>query len=143
LYQLVSKSQFDDIQFRLIGQVQAEIEAHLDPASGVDKSWKRNASLARVKLTFEGGTAFARSQSSPQNVDAVVNYLREYGKSSTAYNDLRPFVERLSPGERKQLSTILTSKPIFSDAEEFQAGQYPTKKDVCFFISPFVACLAS
>jgi N-terminal acetyltransferase B complex non-catalytic subunit len=95
-----------------------------------------------VKLIFEVSTAFASSQSFPDKVGAVVNYLQEYGKASTAYNDLRPLVERLRPVERTQLSTILRGKAVFSDAEEVEAGQYPTKKDVRFPISSFIAYCA-
>jgi N-terminal acetyltransferase B complex non-catalytic subunit len=97
------------------------VEAHLDPASGVDKSWRRNASLAWVKLSFERISPFPNSDAtsfSPESrsheisanfgrVSIVVKYLQQYGDASTAYNDLRPFVEQLDIQERKQLISTL------------------------------------
>ncbi|KAE9381361.1 hypothetical protein N431DRAFT_424923 [Stipitochalara longipes BDJ] len=117
-------------------KVQAEVQAHLDPASGIDKSWRRNASLAKLKLLFEGSTAFSSLQLSSKEgngnfnkVTAITNYLREYGKASTAYNDLRPFVESLSPLERKELVENLKNNNIFSDASKTGNEKYPTKGD--------------
>jgi N-terminal acetyltransferase B complex non-catalytic subunit len=104
------------------------VEAHLNPTSGIDKSWSRNASLAQVKLFFDSSTAFSSSQQG--KVAAIVNYLQRYGKASTAYNDLRPFVECLDSEERKQLLEILKSNTVFSDSKEIGDGQYPTKEDV-------------
>jgi N-terminal acetyltransferase B complex non-catalytic subunit len=63
-------------------------------------------------------------------VAAIIEYLQGYGKASTAYNDLRPFVERLSPAERKQLLDNLKSIIVFSDAHKTRDVQYPTKEDV-------------
>jgi N-terminal acetyltransferase B complex non-catalytic subunit len=127
--------------FRHTEKVQTAVEAHLDPASGIDKSWKRNASLAGVKLLFESSTAFSSSQAcsatngqASNKVAAVVRYLQEYGKASTAYNDLRPFVERLSPDERKQLLAILRSKSVFWAADNTEAGSYPAKDDVSIYL---------
>lgn len=104
------------------------MEAHLNPTSGIDKSWSRNALLAQVKLFFDSSTAFSSSQQG--KVTAIVKYLQRYGKASTAYNDLRPFVERLNSDERKSLLEILKSNTVFSDAEKIGDGQYPTKEDV-------------
>jgi N-terminal acetyltransferase B complex non-catalytic subunit len=81
-----------------------------------------------VKLFFDSSTAFCSSQQG--KVTAIVKYLQRYGKASTAYNDLRPFVERLNSDERKQLLEILKSNTVFSDSEKIGDGQYPTKEDV-------------
>jgi N-terminal acetyltransferase B complex non-catalytic subunit len=81
-----------------------------------------------VKLRFESSTAFSSSKS--DEVTAVVKYLQEYGKASTAYNDLRPFVECLSSDQRKQLLEILKTDAVFSDAEEAGTRIYPAKEDV-------------
>jgi N-terminal acetyltransferase B complex non-catalytic subunit len=121
-------SHSDQIRFRRVNGVQAEIEAHLDPASGIDKSWKRNASLAQVKLLFQSTTAFSTSQ--PNKVSAVVKYFQGYGKASTAYNDLRPFVEQLSSNERKHLLEILKNGTVFSDTGKPESGQSSAKDDV-------------
>ena len=68
-------------------------------------------------MIFESSIAFSSSQASfaakdenSDKVAAVVKYLEEYGTASTAYNDLRPFVERLVPEDRIQLSVILKTK---------------------------------
>lgn len=109
--------------------MRTEIEAHLDPASGIDKSWRRNASLAQVKLLFESSITFSSSQA--DKVSVIIKYLRGYGKASTAYNDLRPFVERMSPDERKHLLEILNNNSVFSEAGNPEGGPYPAKRDVC------------
>ncbi|KAE8452103.1 hypothetical protein EG329_001570 [Mollisiaceae sp. DMI_Dod_QoI] len=76
-------------------QIRSEVEWHLDPACKIDKSWKRNACLARVKLTFECSKAFSQ------------DHVTEYGDANTAYNDLRQFVEALEPNERARLLSML------------------------------------
>ena len=83
-----------------------------------------------MKLIFEGSSAYSNSRPVSEKISTVIKYLQEYGKASTAYNDLRPFVERLSPEERIQLSATLRSKSIFSDADKIVAGPYPAKEDV-------------
>lgn len=89
-----------------IRNVGAEIQAHLDPSSGIDKSWKRNASLALVKLNFESVTQFSDQGAEGQlnsRMLAILKYLWEYGNASTAYNDIRQFAERLSQDERTNI----------------------------------------
>jgi N-terminal acetyltransferase B complex non-catalytic subunit len=81
-----------------------------------------------VKLNFESSTAFSSSKSN--RVAAVVKYLQEYGKASTAYNDLRPFVEYLSSDHRMQLLEILKTNTVFSYDEEAGTRIYPAKEDV-------------
>ncbi|CZS94560.1 uncharacterized protein RAG0_04512 [Rhynchosporium agropyri] len=97
----------------LLNRVRAEVEAHLDPTCKIDKSWKRNASLALVKLAFErsGSTSiFSKDETLPYRVTVIITYLNQYANASTAYNDLRPFVGQLSQDERKQLQDILDKK---------------------------------
>jgi N-terminal acetyltransferase B complex non-catalytic subunit len=82
------------------------VEAHLDPSSGIDKSWKRNASLALVKLQFESATNSPRQGAeaeSDSQIFPILQYLNEYGNASTAYNDIRQFAERLGPDERMKI----------------------------------------
>ena len=81
-----------------------------------------------MKLSFESNTAFSSSKSN--KVAAVVKYLQEYGKASTAYNDLRPFVECLSADQRMQLLEILKTNTVFSYDEEAGTRIYPAKEDV-------------
>lgn len=102
--------QDSDSMYRLASQVRAEIEAHLDPACKIDKSWKRNASLALVKLAFEGCGSSSTDDNLSYRVTVVTRYLQEYANASTAYNDLRPFVAQLSQDERKQLLDVLDQK---------------------------------
>ena len=64
---------------------------------------------------------------------AIIKYLRGYGKASTANNDLRPFAERLSPIDRKQLLDRLNNNDVFSDLSNGYDGKYPTKEDVSLF----------
>ncbi|KAL2064750.1 hypothetical protein VTL71DRAFT_3888 [Oculimacula yallundae] len=106
-----SASELNDAE--LFSQVQTEVEAHLDPACKIDKSWKRNASLALVKLAFErSDTSLTSSKvgSLPYRVIVITTYLNQFANASTAYNDLRPFVGRLGQDERKQLLNELDKK---------------------------------
>jgi len=94
----------------------AEVEAHLDPACEIDKSWKRNASLALVKITFVSSSPF---QGQPHDrIPVIIKYLQKYGNASTAYNDLRPFVEQLNVEDRKQLLELILKDAIFEETKE-------------------------
>lgn len=96
-------------------KIRAELEAHLDPDSGVEKSWRRNASLAYVKFHFQNCVAFSSDSENITNNSlsietiALIKYLYEYGDTYTIYGDLRPFLEVLRPSERSKIFSILTS----------------------------------
>ena len=106
----------------------AEVESHLDPDSGIDKSWRRNASLAWMKVCFEIATPFSGipdihgKDQVLNRIPIVFKYLQKYGDASTAYEDLRPFVERLDIEERAQLLNLLVSWKIFEDSDEVKDG---------------------
>jgi len=102
--------------------VLAELEAHLDPKSGIDKTWRRNASLAWVKFCFEAATPFSvipgpegRGQVL-NHIPIVFKYLQKFGDATTAYKDLRPYVERLDLEERSQLLSVLVKTDVFEAA---------------------------
>jgi N-terminal acetyltransferase B complex non-catalytic subunit len=93
-------------------KVRDEIEAQLSPASGIDKSWRRNASLALVQLNFDGHSCFSatdleKTSQSSLRVSAIFEFLKSYGSANTAYADVKPFVENLEAGERGQLLSLL------------------------------------
>jgi hypothetical protein len=83
----------------------------LRPDSGIDKSWRRNAALAWLTFNFdERESPFSLSTDpSPscyhpfRQFALILEYLEQYGDASTAFNDVRPFAERLVPDERRQL----------------------------------------
>jgi len=105
------------------------MEAHLDPSSGLDKSWRRNASLAWVLVTFESVTSFENVNLvvGSARIAPIVKYLQQYGDASTAYTDLRPFVERLSTEERsKLLKTLLENRFDGADEQKNESGTTPT-----------------
>ena len=141
---------------RYIDDVTAEVEAHLDPASGIDKSWRRNASLAWIKLSLEKISPFSNSDATtfsaeqqPQDmaadfgrVSTVIKYLQQYGDASTAYNDLRPFVELLNVRERKQLITALDKNSIYGkvgrpkdEDSKSEGGSSPLNRHVRLYFS--------
>lgn len=100
-----------------------EIEKHLDPTSGIDKSWKRNASLAWVKFCFAIARqssalsiAIAKDQSLDQ-IPIIVKYLQKYGDATTAFVDLRPYVERLDTAQRREINELLITTKIFDNSE--------------------------
>lgn len=83
-----------------MNEVKAEVEIHLDPNSGVDKSWRRNAALARAKF---GGSA-----------DHVLDYLKDYGDVNTAFVDLRQIVQNLDAHDIYFLSAAFLGQ-VFTD----------------------------
>jgi len=97
----------------------AELEAHLDPESGIDKTWRRNASLAWVKFCFEAATPFSVIPGADgkgqvlNHIPIVFKYLLKFGDANTAYKDLRPYVERLDIEERSQLLELLFKSDVF------------------------------
>ncbi|CAG8961090.1 hypothetical protein HYFRA_00002633 [Hymenoscyphus fraxineus] len=96
--------------------VVAEVEAHQDPNCKIDKSWKRNASLAWVKISFANTNTFAPSSDSSQDrLPIIIKYLKQYGTATTAFTDLKPYVQQLNADERKRLLEILTQNGVFGD----------------------------
>lgn len=104
----------------------SELEAHLDPASGIDKPWRRNAAIIWLDLTFDklanvfGSDLTDRSDQGladednkrPGRASIILEYLQKYGHTSVAFEDIRPYVESLQPEERsKMLSTLLSNVP--------------------------------
>ncbi|RKF64168.1 Phagocyte signaling-impaired protein [Erysiphe neolycopersici] len=96
-------------------KIRTELEAHLDPDSGIEKSWRRNASLAYVKFHFQNCIPFSNDSENIKNNSlsietiALIKYLYEYGDTYTVYGDLRPFLEVLRPSERSKIFSILMS----------------------------------
>jgi N-terminal acetyltransferase B complex non-catalytic subunit len=107
-----------------LDDVANEIAAHLDPGSGIDKTWRRNASLAWLTYTFKAtSSVFAPDVSSTSEVEknpritAVVKYLQNFGDATTVYDDLKPYVELLEPEERRILLDVLRNGVKFEDAK--------------------------
>ncbi|CAL3964286.1 unnamed protein product [Diplocarpon coronariae] len=118
-----SSTELNDNEFPR--RVRAECQAHLDPACGIDKSWKRNASLALVTVAFEDLTPFSESVLNDDDISykvtTIVNYLQAYASASTAYNDIKLFVGQLSQDERKQLLGALAKGMPFGNVGEHQS----------------------
>lgn len=108
----------------------AEIQAHLDPSSGVDKSWRRNASLAWLRLSFKNPPPFEPSIGAAK-VQTLLAYLKNYGEATTAYNDLRPFAERLEVDDRILLVRTLTGNSSFGDSERLKDGYLQPSEKLC------------
>ena len=87
-------------------RVRAEIEAHLDPNSGIDKSWRRNASLASLKFALAHSSSFL-SVEPLSKTDLIVEYLKKYGDTSVAYTDLRIMIPFLASQDLDGLLPIL------------------------------------
>jgi N-terminal acetyltransferase B complex non-catalytic subunit len=134
---------------RRLEGVHAEIAAHLDPNSGVDKSWRRNAHLALLKFQSEGLQKFPNSDNPmlidkvlPENgqisnlVTSIWTYFGQYGNASTAFNDLRPFIEESNLVDRLTLLKTLPSIAIYENDEKAQTRHavFPTDEEVCTFL---------
>lgn len=109
---------------RVFDNVSTEIVAHLNPASGIDKTWRRNASLAWLEFTFKSSsTPFATESSGPDvekysRVTAILKYLQEFGDATTAYSDLRPYIELSQTEERSKLLDILRNGLQFGKTKQ-------------------------
>jgi len=98
--------------------VHAELKAHIDSSSGIDKSWRRNASLAKLKFNSESVSPFSEvpgSENTNGESDVtkgvladILEYLQLYGDATTAYSDVRPVVEGLNRQQRAQLLAKIT-----------------------------------
>ena len=121
--------------YSYMNKVFEELAAHLHPASGIDKPWRRNAALIWLDLTFDRVTSVSKarlvseedvpnSNGLPAGTAVMQHYLQEYGNTTVAYEDIRPFVQKLQPVERANLlDTLLCNKLDTSykaDAEEMK-----------------------
>jgi N-terminal acetyltransferase B complex non-catalytic subunit len=103
--------------FRLREAVLSEVEAHLKPDSGIDKSWRRNASLAKVTILSKEHSQFSlETASATDRVDIIEEYLTTYGSATTTYGDLRPFIEQLKENEKQSLLSNLLENKLFGTA---------------------------
>src|SRR6266498_4484957 len=81
-----------------------------------------------MKFCFETATPFSvipdihEKGQVLNRIPIVFKFLQKYGDASTAYEDLRPFVERLDTEERAQLLNLLVSYKIFEDSDEVKGG---------------------
>jgi N-terminal acetyltransferase B complex non-catalytic subunit len=67
----------------------------------------------------------------PGKLQPLLTYLEKHGEATTAYNDLRPFAERLELEDRTQLVRILTSNSSFGDSEKFRNGKPQSRGWLC------------
>ena len=115
-------------------EVEAEIQAHLDPESGIDKTWRRNASLASLRFAFAPTSQFSvQDEPNHNKKDLVVQYLREYGDANMTYTDLKPFVSLLDFQELQRLLSILIENNFSggsSDNIESKTTLCPLNQDV-------------
>ncbi|RFU26712.1 hypothetical protein B7463_g9620, partial [Scytalidium lignicola] len=107
-------------------KIPAEVEAHLAKDSGVDKTYRRNASLALLHYKFElhkniqsstqapldvsvqSLSITAASDSSPEALlNAITKYMKENSDAPSMFNDIRPYAERFSENELQDLVNIL------------------------------------
>jgi N-terminal acetyltransferase B complex non-catalytic subunit len=105
-------------------QVDAEIKAHLDPKSRIDKSWRRNASLASLKFSLAPDSAFLSSGAHDSKTGLVLQYLQQYGDTNVAYTDLRTVIPLLASQDLDSLlQTLLQDTRGTWDASHSGEGQ--------------------
>lgn len=91
----------------------------MDPESGIDKTWRRNAALAWVKFCFKTATPFSvipgpnGMGQQLNHIPIIIKYLQKWGDTTAAYTDLKPYITRLDLPERKQLLELLLKSNIF------------------------------
>jgi hypothetical protein len=91
------------------------LEAHLDDNSGLDKTYRRNASIATIAFRFatspeflpqtsivhEGYSISDASLRKVPRVLAIWLHLYRYGHTTSAFDDVKDFLEKLNFGEVK------------------------------------------
>jgi N-terminal acetyltransferase B complex non-catalytic subunit len=122
----------------------------LDPASGIDKPWRRNAAIIWLDVIFdkitrasesrllqEGKGHSSTSDGLPEKIVVILQYLQNYGSTSVAYEDIRPLIPKLQPAERAKLLDMLLSNSLDSstkaDAQLLETGRIslsPANPDV-------------
>lgn len=90
-------------------KVRDQIKAHLDPAAGLNKTYKRNAMLANLKFAFElqkdgkGRSMLVRSNTPLDNIQpknaALISYLSEYGHMPAIFGDVKGYLEKCTYSE--------------------------------------------
>ncbi|KAH8815250.1 N-acetyltransferase B complex non catalytic subunit-domain-containing protein [Xylogone sp. PMI_703] len=111
-------------------KIPLEVEAHLAKDSGVDKTYRRNASLALLHYKFE---LHRDTQSAPVDVliqslsisgaddsaresllTSIMQYIKENNDGPAMFNDVRPYVERFPDSELQDLvKTLLPCESNF------------------------------
>lgn len=94
-------------------KVRDQLKAHLAPTSGLNKTYKRNASLANLSFCFElqkdgeNRTFVIPSGSRFPGIDprqaALMTHLSQYGHTASAFGDVKRYVETFSQGEIAEL----------------------------------------
>jgi hypothetical protein len=77
----------------------------------------------------------------PGKVQSILAYLEKYCEATTAYNDLRPFAERLASEDRVLLVRTLTGNLLYGDSEKLRdehvqvTGKLcPSREDVSYIL---------
>lgn len=92
-------------------KLSSELEAHLDPSSGIDKPWRRNAAL--IWLDFIVWSFDSDWDESLQSglvcptINAILKHLEAYGNTNVAYGDILPYVTDLDSDQQTQLLELL------------------------------------
>ncbi|ELR02124.1 hypothetical protein VC83_06962 [Pseudogymnoascus destructans] len=94
-------------------KVRDQVKSHLAPTSGLNKTYKRNASLANLSFCFElqkdgkNRTFVIPSGSRFSGIDprqaALMTHLSQYGHTASAFGDVKRYVETFSQGEIAEL----------------------------------------
>lgn len=94
-------------------KVRDQIKAHLSPTSGLNKTYKRNASLANLYFcfhlqrdgkdrTFVIPTGTRYSEINPKQA-ALMMHLSQYGHTASAFGDVKRYVETLAQDDISDL----------------------------------------
>lgn len=120
-------------------KVRDQIKAHLAPTSGLNKTYKRNASLANLFFCFklqkdgEDRTFVLPSGSRFPEVDpklaALMTHLSQYGHTASAFGDVKRYIETFSYTEIEQLFNkgipILGLRAPWAWVEDVGDGEMP------------------
>lgn len=122
------------VLFRYTDKVASEIEAHLDPKSGVDKPWRRNAAIVWLDFAFESAPRISENQPPNEAIVSfwramvIMEYLQKYGNTSVAYTDVRPHAEKLNMEERSEfLEVLLSNKLDRKNSKAFEKAKAANK----------------
>ncbi len=109
------------ILFRFTDAVRRQLKAHQAPFANIDKTYRRNAFLAMVELSFVFGEAspsketfFRVTNAHDRGFTSVSGrvfylycYICRYGHTPSAFSDVKSYVEKLAYEEQVKLLYIM------------------------------------
>jgi hypothetical protein len=120
-------------------KVRDQISAHVASISGVNKTYRRNASLATMKFAFDlekngkvrdfGYPPIGYTRHITPQAASILEYLFKYGHTASAFGDVKEYIEKLAKRDQQQLiwcsRAILMGRVQWAWVEDHVGTQAP------------------